>query len=144
MRLLATTAVLVHAIPVAGQRTVACGDSYSGSTSGATDVGGEPSGDSVAQFCVQSNMLVTFDACSSRFDTVLHVYADDGGSGPGVLVAECDDDDSTAFGLALESCGGCGVFSRTSKMEVTLASGCYNVLLDGYGTAEGFYTISIE
>merc|ERR1711951_280901 len=52
---------------------VACGGHFSGSTVGATNIGGNPAGDAVYTFIAQSRRMVV-NACSIDYDTVIRVF----------------------------------------------------------------------
>ena len=101
-----------------------CGQTLTGSTSGASNRIGSPAPDHIYHFCTSVSGTHTFDSCGSGFDTWLRVWTHD-------LSRElfgCDD------------CGSCGL---QTILTGSLAAGCYKLVIDGYSTRSGTYTVGI-
>ena len=108
--------------------SMSCGDRVNGSTFNAGSHVGAASGDHIYYFQVLEPGLanVVFDSCGSNFDTWLKIFDHN-------LRTEyfhCDD------------CGSCG----TSAVIDTgfLAPGEYAVVIEGWSSSEGNYTLSME
>ena len=68
--------------------------------------------------------MYTFDSCGSTFDTWLRVWTQDLSS----ELFGCDD------------CGSCGAQTiLTGELDV----GCYKLVIDGFATSSGTYTVEI-
>jgi hypothetical protein len=105
--------------------SISCGESVTGSTSGAGSHVGNSAGDHIYSFTLDEDQAVEFDTCDSSFDTWVRVYTAD-------LVTEvagCDD------------CGPCG--SR-SVLVAVLAAGDYVVVVDGYSSSAGSYEMQMS
>ena len=107
------------------QGTISCGDTRTGSTAGhASDLGGV-SPDHTYQFQVATAGVFIFNSCGSSFDTWLRIY-----DAAGTQVSSGDDD------------GNCGVHTiLTSSM---LAPGSYTLLVEGFSTHSGSYTVAMS
>jgi hypothetical protein len=105
------------------------GGVYSGTTSGmGNDYGGGCGGDGapdvVYRMTLTSTRYVIIDTSGSGFDTVVHVHQGScGGYENG-----CDDD---------------GGVSTGSRLEGTLGAGTYYVVVDGYDTYSGSYSLQV-
>ena len=112
------------ALPPLDVGRLSCDSEVSGSTVGEPSLGGEPAGDASFLFCVTSPGRFTFDSCGSDYDTWLRVWtledADE--------VAECDD---------------CGQCELRSVLSTTLVVGCYLLVVDGYLTNEGAFSVAV-
>ena len=87
-------------------------------------MGGEPAGDASFLFCVTIPGRFTFDSCGSDYDTWLRVWTLEDAN----EVAECDD---------------CGQCELRSVLSTTLVVGCYLLVVDGYLTNEGAFSVSV-
>ena len=107
---------------------IQCGDTVAGDTSlpGINTIGGASS-DHVYSFAVVGSVATAyrFDTCGSDFDTYLRVY-----DGAGVQVEACDD------------CGSCGY--RTVLDTAALAPGSYTLVVEGYSSNQGAYTLTMS
>ena len=106
------------------QGVVNCGTTITGDTSGAPSQCGNLSPEYAFSFIVGSTNELTFDSCSSDYDTYLRVY-----NSSGDLVASNDD-------------GSCG--SGASLIVVTLEPGTYTLLVEGFSSESGEYTVAIN
>ena len=92
------------------------------------DYSSSTSPDVVYRFDPQSDVTATIDLCASAYDTKVYVYAGSQGN----LVA-CNDD---------ASCGYSGYQSRI--WNIGFAAGVtYYIVIDGYGTACGEYSLTV-
>ena len=101
-----------------------CGQTVTGSTSGSSNRIGNAAPDHIYEFCTLARGTHTFNSCGSGFDTWIRVWTQD-------LSRElfgCDD------------CGACG--TRTI-LTGELDAGCYQLVIDGFGTSSGSYTVQI-
>ena len=107
--------------------TIYCGQVVHGTTVGEGSHIGNGASDHIYSFHVPPSRagLVQFDSCGSTFDTWIrvmsHHMADE--------IISCDD------------CGPCGV---QSVVEVELETGDYVVVLEGYASSEGDYTLAMN
>ncbi|WP_296312091.1 hypothetical protein, partial [Winogradskyella sp. UBA3174] len=103
---------------------IACGDSVTGSTAGATDTGGQSSGDVYYAIAGTANgEEVTVSLCGTSFDTILTVFDSCGGS----TVVSNDD-----------FCGLQSELTFTSDGSTT-----YIVRVEGYQTNSGVYALAV-
>ena len=108
---------------------ISCGSGVAGDTSGAPNNVGNAAGEHYYRFTVTETGTYTFSTCNAaNFDTILRIYNGDHLDG-GTQVAALDDTD------------GCSGFTQT--LEVTLGPGFYTVIVEGFGTNSGSYTLSV-
>ena len=99
-----------------------CGSSVSGSTVGEANVVGNPAGDDLLPFCVSAAGTVTFSTCGgASWDTYLRIYD----SVPGTQLVSNDD-----------SC------NLQSTLSHALGVGCYVLVVEGFSSNEGAYTVA--
>jgi|GEM_PF-1038367 len=108
---------------------LACGDSDTGNTTLATDSGGYPAGDVFYSFTgTGSEQTVTVSLCGSSYDTVLRIFTDCTLS---TEVAMNDDN--------FDACT-----TSQSQLEFTSdGTSTYYIMIEGYGSATGAYTINL-
>jgi len=114
---------------VAGDNTLQCGSSVSGSTRGRPSQVGSPSGEVTYEFTAESSMTVNFDLCDSEFDTYIRIIDDSGNEVAG------NDDHSR--------CGSRG-FGWGSHVEILILAGrTYTVVVEGFATHEGDFQLDV-
>ena len=102
-----------------------CGSSVADSTVGRTSSLGHESGDAKHIFCAPEGIgEVFFSTCGSSFDTSLYVMGQD-------LWRSCD------------QCGSCWPMAEL-KVAGLSPGWCYDVVVDGHGTAEGAFQLSVS
>ena len=104
-----------------------CGDIKTGSTAGAGSFYGNSAADHYWEFTLAERTTVTFDACSSGYDTWIRLLA----RGFTSELAGCDD------------CGECTSRTRTRLVVNDLDAGTYSLLLEGYSSSSGNYNMQI-
>ena len=101
-----------------------CGQTVTGSTSGSSNQIGNLAPDHIYDFCTSARGTHTFNSCGSGFDTWLRVWTHD----LSLQLLSCDD------------CGGCGTQTiLTGELDV----GCYKLVIDGFSSSSGTYTVAI-
>lgn len=101
--------------------------SISNNTSGATThCGVSTAGDHIYSFNLTVNADITIDLCGSSFDTQIHLFSLANGNCNAGAIATNDD--------------ACGLQSRITVP--CLAAGTYVVVVEGFGTATGAYTLN--
>eukprot|EP00300_Choanocystis_sp_HF-7_P033195 c45493_g1_i1.p1 GENE.c45493_g1_i1~~c45493_g1_i1.p1 ORF type:complete len:538 (+),score=105.38 c45493_g1_i1:85-1614(+) len=108
--------------PASTKAAIGCGTTVTGSNVGAPNSRGQASGDVNFDLVVGVRSTFTFDTCTgSNFDTYLHVF-----NAQNVEVGSNDD-----------SCG------LQSRLTVTLDPGSYVVVVDGFATSAGSFSLSV-
>ena len=106
-----------------------CGETFTGSTVGAPSILGRSSGGHFFALEVASDgTTITVSACGSEYDTFLRVY-----TGSNINTIESSD-------LVTSDDDGCS--ETASQLTHTFPAGSYTVILDGFGSFEGTYTIT--
>ncbi len=105
----------------------------SGSTLGAVDVAGEPSGDAFFEFVAGQDGLLTLTSCNpgTDFDTVLHLWNAGGPCDGGSILNSNDQDNSCPFSI-----------DRSTLVTPVQAGETYIVQVEGYLSQEGFFELS--
>jgi len=102
--------------------------SVSGNTTGAnSDCGVSSAGDHMYQFTLAQPMNITLDVCGASWDTQLHLFNLANGNCNAGAIATNDD--------------GCGLQSTISM--TCLAAGTYVIVVEGFGSNEGAYTLNV-
>ena len=101
-----------------------CGQTLTGSTSSSSNRIGNLAPDHIYEFCTSVSGTHTFNSCGSSFDTWLRVWTQD-------LSHEL---------LSCDDCGSCGT---QTILTGELGVGCYKLVIDGYSTSSGTYTVGI-
>jgi len=101
-----------------------------GSTSGATDHCGNASGDAFYKFTAGEAGDYTISLCGSAFDTYLRVYGD----------ACC----CNQIYYNDDNYGACGPGNNSELTDIPLVPGTYYVHVEGYGSNEGDYALSVS
>jgi len=117
------TVTCAGGINVLGAITV--GTSVSGSTVGAANSFGQPSGDAIYSFTPPFSGQVTLNTCGSNFDTFLHVF------NAGTEIASNDDSGA---------CAGHGLLSQVVFNAV--AGTNYLIVVEGFSTLTGAYVLN--
>ena len=106
------------------RRLASCGQTVTGSTVGASNRLGNLAPDHLHYFCTSVKGLHTFNSCGSSFDTWLRVWTQD-------------------LSRELLGCDDCGSCSTQTILTGELDVGCYKLVIDGYSTNSGTYTVGI-
>jgi hypothetical protein len=132
--------LLLLSIPIFGQDTpwpglnvgtVGCPatPSVSGNTTGAnSDCGVSSSGDHMYRFTLAQAMDITLDVCGASWDTQIHLFDLANGNCNAGAIATNDD--------------GCGLQSTITMS--CLAAGTYVIVVEGFGSNEGAYTLNVS
>jgi hypothetical protein len=112
--------------PCDGAPTVVCGGSYPGDTTGDSNFAGNPAPDNVFVFNSTQAQTLTLSLCGgSTWDTYLRIY-----------------DDCPNVGLELASNDDfCGL---QSELEYVVGVGTYYILVEGFGSNFGTYTLNVN
>eukprot|EP00041_Stephanoeca_diplocostata_P022689 m.543534 g.543534 ORF g.543534 m.543534 type:complete len:856 (+) comp22130_c0_seq2:292-2859(+) len=106
--------------------TATCGSTFAGTTTFGSSYGiGGLAGEHIYTFVAPVTGSYILNSCGSAFDTWLRVFSAD----LSTEIAECDD------------CGPCG--SRSVLSTVLAAGTAYNVVVEGWGSMDGSYTVSV-
>eukprot|EP00300_Choanocystis_sp_HF-7_P010725 c17117_g1_i1.p1 GENE.c17117_g1_i1~~c17117_g1_i1.p1 ORF type:complete len:555 (+),score=104.86 c17117_g1_i1:1308-2972(+) len=111
--------------PSVSNLVATCGHTVSGTTVKRPSTFGDPAGDATFRIHFPHDVIVSFNACASKFDTVLTLLDSNDR-----VVAYCDD------------CGGCGL--RTNLEISGLSAGTYSIVVDGFETNEGEFALAIS
>eukprot|EP00299_Pterocystis_sp_00344_P014851 c7385_g1_i1.p1 GENE.c7385_g1_i1~~c7385_g1_i1.p1 ORF type:complete len:617 (-),score=143.82 c7385_g1_i1:37-1683(-) len=120
----ACTGFCTASISYSSRGTVSCGQTVTGTTTGASNIIGNDAGDAFYQFTTTTTSTVSFNGCASSYDTVMRVLSSD----LTVELGYCDD---------------CGCSSSASKVTVTLNPGTYVVVIEGYQSSTGSYSMTV-
>ena len=102
-----------------------------GTTAGAEPGGTSPSGHNWFELSVPVARSYRFSTCNTAaFDTVLHIFLGSHLAEDATIVATNDDNNAS----------GCTGF--TSQLDVTLEPGEYTLVVEGFGSAEGSFTLT--
>jgi len=113
--------------PIVSEGDLMCGSSVDGDTSGAASVVGSASGEHFYRLTVPLPREYTFSTCDGvGHDTILRLFAG------GHLEAN-----STQVAANDDACPG-----FKSRITMQLLPGVYTVIVEGYSTSEGVYTLS--
>ena len=104
---------------------IACGESKNGDTTNHGNIIGNLANDATFSFVVSWTSSFEFSACGSSFDTVVRIL-----DANNTDVASGDDD------------GDCGV--QTVLQVPSLAPGSYTLVVEGYSSAAGAFTITMN
>jgi hypothetical protein len=118
---------LTVSCPITVVGDVACGETRSGNTSASVSSVGHAAPDNWWRMIAPRDGMYTFDTCGSNYDTWVHVYTRVGES-VGPQVSSCDD------------CGDCDI---NAVLDTTLDAGDYWVVIDGFASNSGVYSLSV-
>jgi hypothetical protein len=107
---------------------VGCATNYSNSQNtsvGYTNNIGQTSADVFYSFSLAQTTTVNISTCGSAFDTYLHVL-----NGAGTIINSNDDGGPLCAGLQ-------------ASLQLQLAAGNYFIVVEGFGTATGTYTLNV-
>jgi len=108
--------------------TIACGQTVSGSTVGLSSSLGHRSGEASYEFVATQREYV-FDACQSRYDSLLRVY----------------DASGNQIGMNDDHRGRCASGSRRTASHLTVSTvigQAYTLVIEGYGNSEGNFAVT--
>ena len=107
---------------------IACamgGVPVTGTTVGAEDNMGNPSGERLYAFTLSTDAAIQFDSCASTFDTFLRIA-------------------SPALDQELTACDDCGDCGTHTVLDAELPAGDYVLIIEGYADQEGTYSVMMN
>eukprot|EP00037_Helgoeca_nana_P027609 m.316925 g.316925 ORF g.316925 m.316925 type:complete len:2014 (-) comp27552_c0_seq1:55-6096(-) len=107
---------------------ISCGQTITGDTKLGENTLGQSSREMHHLFFAPIAGTYTFNACDSAFDTWLRIYDE----AKTTELAQCDD------------CGGCASSWKTRLTHTFTAPGSYWIIVEGYSSSEGSYTMTVD
>ena len=121
-------------LPSSCPNAITCGDTLTGSTSGNDNLFGNPAGDAIYSFVLDTNTNVSFRLCGTSYDSYMHILSPSGNA------LTFLDDGVLPVGAAAV----CGRNTNPVIANYPLTSGTYGVVVDGYQTNTGSYRLEMQ
>jgi hypothetical protein len=110
--------------------SITCGSTVTGTTVGGVSTIGNGAPEVYYRFSAPFSGSYTLNSCGSAYDTHIHVY-----QAPTMAT------NSTVLGNLVASCDDCGPCGLRTVLTQILPAGEYIVIVDGFGTSSGAYTL---